>query len=68
MRSAHLVELSRTEDVHDQVAHEGDMTDRRSFDCGQAPALEEMAFLNITLNVRNGWSWQSGWKLAEPSA
>jgi predicted dinucleotide-binding enzyme len=33
-----------------------------------ARALEEMAFLNITLNVRNGWSWQSGWKLAEPSA
>jgi predicted dinucleotide-binding enzyme len=27
---------------------------------------EEMAFLNITLNARNGWSWQSGWKLVGP--
>lgn len=43
----------------------------RPIDAGglrMARALEEMAFLNITLNVRNGWSWQSGWKLAEPSA
>jgi 8-hydroxy-5-deazaflavin:NADPH oxidoreductase len=31
-----------------------------------ARALEEMAFLNITLNARNGWSWQSGWKLVGP--
>lgn len=43
----------------------------RPIDAGglrMARSLEEMAFLNITLNVRNGWSWQSGWKLAEPSA
>lgn len=33
-----------------------------------ARSLEEMAFLNITLNARNGWSWQSGWKLAGPTA
>lgn len=43
----------------------------RPIDAGglrMARALEEMAFLNITLNVRNGWSWQSGWTLAEPSS
>jgi predicted dinucleotide-binding enzyme len=33
-----------------------------------ARSLEELAFLNITLNVRNGWSWQSAWKLAGPTA
>lgn len=32
-----------------------------------ARSLEELAFLNITLNARNGWSWQSGWKLAGPT-
>jgi hypothetical protein len=31
-----------------------------------ARALEHMAFLNISLNARNGWSWQSAWKLAGP--
>ena len=33
-----------------------------------ARSLEEMAFLNITLNARNGWSWQSGWALTGPTA
>lgn len=32
-----------------------------------ARALERMAFLNISFNVRNGWSWQSGWKLLGPT-
>lgn len=32
-----------------------------------ARSLEEMAFLNITLNARGGWSWQSGWKLVGPT-
>ncbi len=32
-----------------------------------ARSLEEMALLNITLNVRNGWPWQSAWKLAGPT-
>jgi hypothetical protein len=27
-----------------------------------------MAFLNISLNAANGWSWQSAWKLAGPTA
>lgn len=43
----------------------------RPIDAGSlrmARALEEMAFLNITLNARNGWTWQSAWKLAGPTA
>lgn len=32
-----------------------------------ARSLEHMAFLNISLNARNGWSWQSGWKLVGPT-
>src|SRR5688500_7900568 len=30
--------------------------------------LEGMAFLNIALNAKNNWSWQSGWKLVGPLA
>jgi 8-hydroxy-5-deazaflavin:NADPH oxidoreductase len=43
----------------------------RPIDAGglrMARALEEMAFLNIALNARNGWAWQSGWRLAGPTA
>ncbi|MGW6929966.1 NADPH-dependent F420 reductase [Lentzea sp. NPDC054927] len=43
----------------------------RPIDAGglrMARALEELAFLNITLNARNGWAWQSGWRLAGPTA
>ena len=29
-------------------------------------ALEAMAFLNISLQIKNGWSWQAGWKLVGP--
>jgi NADPH-dependent F420 reductase len=32
-----------------------------------ARSLEELAFLNISLNATNGWSWQSGWKLVGPT-
>ena len=32
-----------------------------------ARALELMAHLNINLNARNGWPWQSGWKLLGPT-
>ena len=28
--------------------------------------LEGMAWLNITLQMKNGWSWQAGWKLVGP--
>jgi len=34
----------------------------------KARSLEEMAFLNITLNAGNGWVWQTGWQLAGPTA
>jgi hypothetical protein len=33
-----------------------------------ARSLEEMAFLNISLNAANGWAWQSGWKLVGPTS
>jgi NADPH-dependent F420 reductase len=42
----------------------------RPIDTGElltARVLELMAFLNITLNARNGWPWQSGWKLLGPT-
>ncbi|WP_448626071.1 NADPH-dependent F420 reductase [Geodermatophilus sp. URMC 64] len=32
-----------------------------------ARTLEEMAFLNIALNVANGWAWQSAWQLVGPT-
>jgi NADPH-dependent F420 reductase len=32
-----------------------------------ARALEEMAFLNISLNASQGWPWQSGWALLGPT-
>ena len=31
-----------------------------------ARSLEGMAWLNITLQMNNGWSWQAGWKLVGP--
>jgi 8-hydroxy-5-deazaflavin:NADPH oxidoreductase len=42
----------------------------RVIDAGElrmARSLEEMAFLNIKLNVSNEWAWQSGWKLVGPT-
>ena len=36
-------------------------------DLRKARSLEEMAFLNITLNAGNGWVWQTGWQLAGPT-
>ena len=41
----------------------------RPIDVGPLSAarhLEGMAYLNIALNARNGWSWRSGWKLVGP--
>jgi hypothetical protein len=43
----------------------------RPIDAGplaMARSLEAMALLNITLQLRNGWPWQSGWKLVGPTA
>jgi NADPH-dependent F420 reductase len=48
--------------VHELVAAMG----FRPLDTGalrSARSLEHMAYLNISLNARNGWSWSSGWKL-----
>lgn len=42
----------------------------RPIDAGpleMARALEAMALLNITLQIRNGWPWQSAWKLVGPT-
>jgi NADPH-dependent F420 reductase len=33
---------------------------------GMARALEAMALLNITLQIRNDWPWEAGWKLVGP--
>jgi predicted dinucleotide-binding enzyme len=33
-----------------------------------ARSLEEMAFLNITLNAAKGWPWQTAWQLVGPMA
>jgi NADPH-dependent F420 reductase len=33
-----------------------------------ARTLEEVAFLNITLNATNGWTWQSAFRLVGPQA
>jgi predicted dinucleotide-binding enzyme len=34
---------------------------------GMARALEAMGLLNITLQIRNHWPWQAGWKLLGPT-
>lgn len=34
---------------------------------GMARALEAMALLNMTLQARNGWPWQTAWKLVGPT-
>jgi NADPH-dependent F420 reductase len=42
----------------------------RPIDAGglrMARTLEEMAFLNIALNARNGWAWQSAYRLVGPT-
>ena len=31
-----------------------------------ARVLEGMALLNVSLQIRNGWPWQNGWKLVGP--
>ena len=31
-----------------------------------ARALEELAFVNISLNAGNGWAWQSAFRLVGP--
>jgi NADPH-dependent F420 reductase len=53
------------------VSQFADSLGYRVLDAGglrMARSLEEMAFLNISLNAANGWAWQSGWKLVGPTA
>jgi len=33
-----------------------------------ARALEAMGLLIVSLQMRHGWPWQNGWKLAGPPA
>lgn len=42
----------------------------RPLDAGPLPmaqALEALAYLNISLQMRYGWTWQTGWKLLGPT-
>jgi predicted dinucleotide-binding enzyme len=42
----------------------------RPIDAGplaMARALEALAILNISLQIQNGWPWQSGWKMVGPT-
>jgi len=32
-----------------------------------AQYLEGMAWLNISMQMKHGWSWQSSWKLIGPN-
>ena len=58
-------------DAKKQVIHLLEEIGYRPIDVGPlstARYLEGMAFLNISLNAKNNWSWQSGWKLVGPLA
>jgi hypothetical protein len=57
-------------DAKATVAQLVDSLGFRSVDAGglrMARALEEIAFLNISLNAGNGWSWQSAFQLVGPT-
>lgn len=57
-------------DAKAKVAEFGASLGFRPLDTGglrMARSLEELAFLNITLNATNGWVWQSAWKLVGPT-
>jgi NADPH-dependent F420 reductase len=58
-------------DAKTQVTQLAQSLGYRAIDAGglrMARSLEEMAFLNISLNAGNGCAWQSGWKLVGPTA
>jgi predicted dinucleotide-binding enzyme len=57
-------------DAKKQVSYLLEEIGFRAIDVGPLAAaryLEAMAFLNISLNASNGWSWQTGWKLVGPT-
>lgn len=66
-------ERSAAEELQDQLPQVADLLRAigyRPIDAGTlsaARALEQMAFLNISLNARNGMAWRSGWKLIGPT-
>ena len=57
-------------DAKKQVSYLLEEIGYRAIDVGPLAAagyLEAMAFLNISLNASNGWSWRTGWKLVGPT-
>lgn len=57
-------------DAKKQVSYLLEEIGYRAIDVGPLAAaryLEAIAFLNISLNASNGWSWQTGWKLVGPT-
>jgi predicted dinucleotide-binding enzyme len=59
------------QDAKTRVAEFGASLGYRPLDTGglrMARALEELAFVNISLNATQGWTWQSAWKLVGPTA
>jgi predicted dinucleotide-binding enzyme len=57
-------------DAKSGVAELGASLGFRPLDVGglrMARSLEELAFLNITLNAGNGWVWQTAWRLVGPT-
>ena len=57
-------------DAKSRVADLGASLGFRPLDVGglrMARSLEELAFLNITLNAGNGWVWQTAWRLVGPT-
>ena len=58
-------------DAKKQVSYLLEEVGYRVIDVGPLAAaryLEGMAFLNISLNAGNDWSWQTGWKLVGPTS
>ena len=50
------------------LAHSLGFAPRDTGGLRMARSLEELAFLNISLNAANGWAWRSAWRLAGPTA
>jgi NADPH-dependent F420 reductase len=58
------------DDARPRVVELAESIGFRALDVGPlavARVLEGMALLNISLNMRNGWSWQTEWKLVGPT-
>ena len=53
-------------EMEQEMAEELQAHLERCLDC--ARTLEGMAWLNIALQLRHGWPWQTGWKLVGPTS